>query len=313
MSPAATTPSRIGLLLLFAFVISQAARDVYLGQLFGELTLFETAALAFGTATAVFGFWALLFARPQLALLKQHWRTVVALNATTALAWLSYFGAIKLANPAAANLAFAGVAPIGVHLLVSAGFARQDDGRSGRRERLWHWGLLGTVALLAAAASGDMIGGTSALAGVGLASLSGMVITVESVLAKRMSEAGVSAPVIVAARFMLVAIISAAMTARLPAPFSGMHAMEIIRQCAILLIILVGPISLAQAGLARTSPLVSGAVLALGPVVTLALLALTSAVQIDPAMFVITLLYTVFASGGAWATARHSGKAMVAA
>ncbi len=305
-------PRQMGILLLLAFVAAQAARDVYLGHLFGQLGLFETAALAFGAAVAVFGLWALLFAKDQLLLVARHWQTIIALNVTTALAWLSYFAAIDLANPAAASLAFAGVAPIGVHLLAVAGIARNGDDRGAWRVRAWNWGLLLAVALLAAAAAAGLVAGTASLAGIGLAALAGMVITVESVLAKRMSDDGISAPVLVATRFILVAAIAAGMTARQASPFSGLDPTMFARQCALLLLILVGPIILAQAGLARTSPLISGAVLALGPVATMALQAATSDLRLAPPVLVLTLLYSVFALGGAMAAAMPREKATMA-
>jgi hypothetical protein len=98
--------SRVGVALLLCFVATQAIRDVHLRYLFGNLRLFEVALIAFGTAAAVFGFGLLLLDRHQIKMLIAAWREVVAVNVTTVLAWMSYFGSLRLVEPAAVNLAF---------------------------------------------------------------------------------------------------------------------------------------------------------------------------------------------------------------
>jgi len=61
--------SGLGVVLLLGFVAMQAIRDVHLGQLFGNLGLFEVAFLAFGTAAGVFGVGLVVLRRHQIALL----------------------------------------------------------------------------------------------------------------------------------------------------------------------------------------------------------------------------------------------------
>jgi hypothetical protein len=138
-----------GVALLLGFVIFQAIRDVHLGHLFGNLGLFEAAFLAFSTTALAFGTNFLIFRRDQIELLRRERRGVLALNITTLLAWMSYFGSLRLVDPAAANLAFSGMAPIAVAALAAARLSSVNEANVTRVERLLHWTLLGIVVVLA--------------------------------------------------------------------------------------------------------------------------------------------------------------------
>ncbi len=313
--------TRAGILLLLAFVGAQAFRDVHLGHLFGQLGLFEVALLAFGSAALLFGALLLLFDRVQLRLLTLHWRLVLAVNVTTMAAWTSYFGALRLVEPAAANLAFSGVAPMAVVWLGAAGLA--SGTRQARRpgERWLHRGLLFTVILVAIIVSTGLSGFASldpraGFAGVALAAFAGIAITAETIFAKQMNLHGISALAIVGVRFLLVTALAAAMVAPMPAPYAGVSQAALAWQALVFLLILIGPIYLAQAGLALTAPLLSGVILSVGPVATLALQSLVGGIALSPAMAGVTALYAVVAvaaallaaqSSGADGGARHSG------
>lgn len=282
--------SQLGIVSLLGFVGTQAVRDVYLGQLFGDLGLFEVAALAFGSAALVFGAF-LLIARPaQLGLLARGWRTVLLLNATTAAAWLSYFEALRITQPAAVNLAFCGIAPMAVTVLARFGLRSMGEHRIGRAEHGLHLGLLGTVAALLFVA--DPVG-------IALAAFAGVAITAETILAKRMNEGGVSPLAIVGSRFLLVTAIAGTMLTGVESPYAGMDAAALAMQATIFLVILIGPIYLAQAGVALTSPMVAGVLCALGPVATLALQSAASDVVLTPAMLALTVIYTGLAMAAA--------------
>jgi drug/metabolite transporter (DMT)-like permease len=278
--------SQLGIASLLGFVATQALRDVYLGQLFGDLGLFEVAALAFGSAALVFGAFLLITRPRELSLLASGWRTVLLLNATTAAAWLSYFEALRLAQPAAVNLAFCGIAPIAVTLFAKLGLRSTGEHQIVRAALGVHIGLLATVAALFAVA---------APLGIALAAIAGVAITAETILAKRMNESGVSALAIVGTRFVFVTAIAVGMLTRTAHPYAGMDAAALALQAAIFLAILIGPIYLAQAGIALTSPMVAGVICALGPVATLGLQSLAGGMALDAGMIAITLTYTVLA------------------
>jgi hypothetical protein len=286
----------VGLALLLGFVGTQAIRDVYLGHLFGNLGIFEVALLAFGTTAAACGTVLLLFGRQQWTLLRANWRGVLALNATTSLAWLSYFGALRLVEPAAANLAFCGVAPISVAALGLFGLVSSGERVPSIAGRVTHWVLLGVVLLLAVAEAagwtGNMRQGPSVgFAGVALAAFAGLTITAESIFAKRMNLVGITPASIIGVRFILVTAISGIMVALGGTSYHGLSTGEIAWHGVIFLGILIGPIYLAQTGLALTTPLTSSVILSVGPIVTLALQSTAGGLVIAPALVAITMIY----------------------
>jgi drug/metabolite transporter (DMT)-like permease len=290
---------RTGVALLLAFIASQAVRDVHLGHLFGELGLVETALLAFGSATAVFGAAMLVWRRDQIGFLLRHWRIIVMLNVTTAIAWLCYFGSLRLIEPAATNLAFSGVAPAAVAIWAWVGLTAVETATPSRTERALHWVLFAIVMTAAGAIGSGQAGlpGVEPLVGIGgvaLAALAGFSITAETIWAKRMNVAGVSPLAIVGTRFLLVTCIAGAMVAgQAENAYATMDGSALARQAAVLLIILIGPIYLAQLGLSLTGPLASGVILALGPVATLALQSSAGDVVLVPAILFIVAAYAL--------------------
>ncbi len=289
---------RLGIASLFGFVTAQALRDVYLGRLFADLGLYEVATLAFGTSALVFGAVLLLFARHQIALLRAQWRLVLILNGTTALAWLSYFQALRMVEPAAVNLAFCGVAPAAVALFARAGLSSAGEARAGITARLVHAALLALVVLLAAIVAGGLSGFARidpliGLGGVALAALAGFAITAETIFAKRMNVAGVSPVALVGVRFLLVTAIAVSMLAVVPAPYAGLTPAALLLQAGVFLVILIGPIYLVQLGIALTSPLVCGVISCLGPVLTLALQSAGGGIALSWPMLALTGVYAL--------------------
>lgn len=301
---------RSGAVLLIAFILTQSVRDVYLGHLFGSLSLFETAFMAFGAAALLFGGGLAIGQPQQLRLLLAHWRLVAAVNLTTLIAWLSYFGALRLVTPAAANLAFSGVAPLAVASFAALGLASAGERTVGPLERSLHAALFATVCLLAAtvgAGEGGLadIAPAVGMAGVGLAMLAGTAITAETIFAKRMNEHSISALAIVGVRFSLVALIAGGALLGSNGAYAGQSGTALIAQGAILIAILIGPIYLAQKGLALTTPLISGVLLSLAPVSTLILQSVAGTAALSPAMLLVTLAYAGCAVAAAAAAARH--------
>src|SRR5262249_39734440 len=147
------------------------------------------------------------------------------------------------------------------------------------------------------------------LAGVALAVFAGIAITAETIISKRMNDAGISALSIVSLRFSLVTALSAVMVARAPAAYVGLSVQTIGALSLVFLVILVGPIYLAQAGLKLTSPLISAVIAAIGPITTLALQSTTGAVKLSGAMLAVTVLYaTVSIMAAVLGAARRASK-----
>lgn len=297
-----------GLALLFGFVASQAARDVYLARTFGTFGLFEVAFLAFGLASVFFGSVLLLFRQGEVKALPSHWRRLLALNGTTAVAWLSYFGALRLAEPAAVNVAFCGIAPAAVLALASIGM-RGAVPASTRVEQRLQSALLLPVTIAALATLGERagMGGSAPLlgpAGVALASVAGVVITLETVVAKELNNKGISALAIVSSRFLLVTAIAGGVLLFRGNAYSGAGAPEVAQKGATFLLILVAPIYMAQAGLRLTDALLSSVILAISPVATLTLQTTAGRVSLRPEMVFAVGLYAVLAIAAAIASIR---------
>ncbi len=306
-----TSSFRVGLFCLWAFVLSQSVRDVYLGGLFGSLGLYEIALLAFGSAAVVFAANLLVFRRHELGLLWLEWRYVLALNLTTMVSWLCYFQALSLIEPAAVNLAFCGVAPAAVLIFSRFGFSSPGEQTPGTGERTLHFALLGTVlALFVTVWLGASGAGTvtfaTAVTGVGLAALSGFSITAETIFAKRMNLKGASPSAIVGVRFLMVTCFSAIMLLGAGNAYVGMTSVSIAAQAGIFLAILIAPIYLVQAGVALTTPLTTGVICSLGPIATLALQSAVGGFSLSPALVAVVSAYTVIAMAAAVYAARSS-------
>ena len=304
---------RAGLALLLAFVAAQAVRDVYLRHLFGNLGLFDVAFVAFGTVAGVFGLGLALSGRHQIQLLRAAWREVIAVNLTTVVAWMSYFGALRLVEPAAVNLAFCGIAPAAVALWSLIGLRSCSEQKAGRFEASLHWALVGTVVAVAVIVGSGRSGVSRldpaiGLVGVSLAAFSGVIIAAETIISKRMNEEGISALSIVGVRFSLVTVVAALMVVKAPGELSRLSSWAIAEQSLIFLVVLVGPIYLGQVGLKFTSPLLSNVISALGPIATLALQVTVGVVPLSSAMLIATVLYAIIAIAAAGIGAASSSR-----
>lgn len=302
---------RSGVVLLLAFLLSTSLRDVYVNGVFARFRFFEVALAAFGAATACFLGLALVRAPVQLRTLRLAWREVLAVNVTTAIAWLSYFGSLSLIEPSVTNTIYSGVAPLAVTAFAACGFKAGAHDKAGRAESATHFGLVVALGIL----GWVVLSGHSGLAGLSLrdgaaglalAAISGISITAETVVAKRMNEAGVMPAAVLGVRFVLVTLIAGGAVGlggdslhATPAAFVS------VAPAALLLI--AAPIYLVQAGLAYTSPMITGVVLSLGPLFVYAAQALAGTTPASGHVLAAIALYAVFALLGNICLARRTG------
>jgi drug/metabolite transporter (DMT)-like permease len=305
---------RFGVILLLAFLLSTSLRDIYLSGVFGQFGFFEVAFAAFGTATACFLGLVLICAPAQLRTLRLAWREVLVVNATTAIAWLCYFGSLRLVEPSVTNTVYSGVAPLAVTVFAACGLKARAHVVIGRAESAAHLGLvvaLGTLAWVVLSGHSGVAGLSvrNGTAGLALAAVSGISITAETVVAKRMNEAGVVPAAVLGVRFVFVTLIAAGAVClggktTLHAPPTALAAFV----PAALLLIAV-PIYLVQAGLAYTSPMITGVVLSLGPVFVFAAQALAGTTPASRHVLAAIVLYAGFALLGNICLARRTGSA----
>jgi drug/metabolite transporter (DMT)-like permease len=302
----------VGVLLLSIFIIAAALRDVFLNHVFASLGPFQFAFAAFSTATVCFMTLVLIRAPQELLALRTVWREAIGVNVTSAVAWLAYLGALKRVEPSVVNTIFAGVAPLTVTLLTMLGLGTAASNASRPAEHVAHIGLVGALIFVVwLTLSGHGTPGRAPFpnlaVGVVLAVISGIVITAESVIAKRMNEAGISAGAVVAIRFILITAIAASYLAltETGTPGQGLTSMAALIIAALLLIVV--PIYMVQLALARTSPMMTNVILALQPVAVF--VAQSSIWRHTPTPYMLGAvgLYAVFAICGValpvWQTA----------
>ena len=126
----------LGPALIGGFVLSQALRDVYLAQVFRSVDVFATILATFPLMALVFGGIALWRDRAGLARLRSFGGLVLAMNVTTALAWTSYFFALKFVQPSVLNALHSGFGPLTVVVLGARGRRARGTGQmepAGRR------------------------------------------------------------------------------------------------------------------------------------------------------------------------------------
>ncbi len=287
----------VGVFLLIAFTITQGMRDVYLSSTLRAFGFFDTVFIAFAMAT-VFFMALLRLTRPDdFARIRAQWGLMLAVNLATAGAWLCYFGALKLVEPSVVNTVFSGVSPMAVLGLAMLGIFAADRARAMAVERLIHIGIvaalvfLGWVVLSGRSGYPD-VSVISGLGGMLLAGVSGVIITAETIFAKRMNEAGVSATGVLAFRFILIALIGGVAAfgfgeTSLPSIPPG----EIALMAGILLAVMVAPLFLVQRGLAMTSPLTTGVVTAFAPSVIFAFQAVEGRIPHSGWVLAATLVY----------------------
>ena len=204
----------LGPSLVLIFTLSQAFRDVDLGEVFQRYNYFVIILLAFSLSTAIFA----CATFPRAARLRQIARTmgaVIASNITTALAWTCFFFALTYLDPAIVNTIHSAMGPLTVVALGSAGVALAKPKPLGRVECAGYVGIAASVAAL----RWVVIGGYSGLPastlkvsvmGLGLLSVSGTSITVSLLYCKRLQDHGIGADAVTAARYIVLIALAAA-------------------------------------------------------------------------------------------------------
>jgi drug/metabolite transporter (DMT)-like permease len=306
---------RLGVALLVTFLVCTSLRDIGLSAVFASYGFFEVAMAAFGTATVCFLALVLAFAPVQLRTLRLAWRQVLLVNLTTAIAWLSYFGSLRFVEPSVTNTVYSGIAPLAVMSFAAWGFKARSEERVGSAERAAHLALAGTLGVL----GWTVLSGHSGIAdlslhdgafGLALAAASGISITAETIVAKRMNEAGVFPAAVLGVRFVFVTLIAACCVGLQGGSFWHTAPAELGYLAIAALLLIAAPIYLVQAGLAYTSPMTTSVVLSLGPAFVLAAQVLAGNIVTSPYVLSVVALYCAVALLGnlAFARRRTSGQ-----
>lgn len=256
-----------GVAPLFGYAVFIAACDVYTGNRLQSLSPLTIAAVSF-TMAAVF-FLGLDIGRNGLARalrpLRTHRGDVVAINMTTALAWLTLLFALKYLEPAVLNvIAFA----IGPALTVLLGPMMRKGTTVLAAERAVAIFILGLIGLL----SWESLSGMSAVSkistehavlGIVLAVACGLACAGNVIYSKRLIDAGLTPLSSSAVRYFLTIILS---WATVIATKSGGIGASILPSAIVAVIGLILPTYLGQVGIKYVEPITAALLDTLSPV-----------------------------------------------
>ena len=298
-----------GFLLSIVFVCLAAGRDVYFGALFQRVHPLAVALIAFTLCTLVFLPIAVARDRAGLRRLRRHPTMVLAINVTSAIAWVSFFHALRLAEPALVQVVFFGIGPLTVTRVdrLVPGIATAT--RSPAERRL-HLGLLAALFFAAVV----MLGGWSglgpqplgrALVGLTLTVGGGVCISISTLLSRVVNDAGVAPATLIALRFPGAVVLAGALALLSPATVvAGLGPSVLVTVAIASLALIVLPNYVNQIGIALASPLTVRAVLALGPVLVFLLQLVEGRLPSSAATLTACVLYAGFAVASAVARRR---------
>lgn len=201
-------PALFGLACLLVFAVAQAVRDAFFGNVFQSVSFFVVAILAFGSSTMVFGGWAWHRQPRQVRALMGNTRLFLALNVTTAAAWMAYFFALKHLEPAIVSTLYTGVGSIAVLALSGLGVSMARSANMGWLERIGYLGVLATLIAIAAVALTDQSGLAGRPLGISIvavlaATTGGVIIAISHMIARHLGDLGVGSNALMGLRFPL--------------------------------------------------------------------------------------------------------------
>jgi drug/metabolite transporter (DMT)-like permease len=301
---------RAGFLAAVAFVCAASVRDVFLGDLFQRLSPLAVAIVAFASCSLIFLLIALAKDRRALRDALRRPRRLVWINATSALAWISFFYGLRMLEPMLVQILFAGVGPLSVAWIDRLLTRRSPAVPLSRVERPLHLGLFAALGTAAAVALGGLSGVGpqpfgAALVGVGLALAAGVAISVNTVLCRELNDDGIAPLTLVSLRFVGATVAAGALGFVSGEDFSllfEVSALALVVGPALVLVVF--PIYVNQVAIALASPLTVRVVLAGAPALVFVLQLLDGRLSPSPYSFGAAVLYGVFAAGSVFARQR---------
>src|SRR5262249_43294970 len=292
----------LGPLVVLSFCASQALRDVYFAHLFQGVDFFAVILVAFALSTLVFGTATALGTPAQLRILRGQAVAVLAMNVTTAVAWTSYFFALKHLEPAVVNTVHSGLGPLTVIALAACG-ARLAKPTTMERGGLWSYaGIAVAIAALCwivLAGRSGLPAGTAAtsVAALLLVMVSGSSITISLLYSKRLHDHGASAQTVIAVRYLLLILLAGCVEA-----FDGgldtIAPADLAPRAVSTTSLIALPLFVLQVGIARTGPLTAQVIRSLGPVCIFALQQIDGRLTYSTPTLLCILLYSAAAIVG---------------
>lgn len=220
-------------------------------------------------------FLAIAALRGALETLRGNIGTVLAVNVTTAFAWILYFFALTHIAPAVANTLYSGIGPIAILALEAVGWRLVEQGPIRRWEAVFFAGIALSLVLIGAGAVAGLSGMTGAdvqfsAAGAVMAVLGGIFLVVSILYTRRLHDRGVGSDAILGTRFILIVILAASAEGFSDRAVWTFPASDLVWLGMAGAVLIVMPIYILQLGIARSVPLTANIIRALGPVVVFA-------------------------------------------
>jgi drug/metabolite transporter (DMT)-like permease len=294
-----------GPICVLAFVVLSAFRDVFFADALRAAPFFAVAFIAFATCTAAFLGVALIESPRSLRVVLADRRTFVSMNLFTALAWLSYFQSLRFLEPAVANVLHAGLGPLTILAMGALRWHIVDAGTMTQAEMLCQRAMaLCLAALIAVSLAGLSAGpgGIPALVGCAFVVVSGIAITLATLYAKRLHDAGASAAAVVGTRFLgvLLAGLVALSLGPAEARSAAMSSASWLALAPAAFVLMAVPIYFNQIGVKRASPITVRVLLALGPVFLILLQTAVGGLALSGWSLAGVLSYSAIALGAAF-------------
>jgi hypothetical protein len=296
-------PMTAGPALVLSFVLLSAGRDLWFGEAFQDHDLFAVAFIVFAGASILFALLAFWRDARQFARLLRAWRLLVAANAATAVAWLSYFYALAHLEPAVVNTLHAGIGAATVLLAAGGGIRAAQIGSLEASERRIQGAILVTLVVLVAVVLSGGAGLAPATVGGRLLTVlaalsSGMAIALGLLATKRLNTLGIGSDGILASRFLAVVAVAGVLGAG-HGTLSGLLGGEGLWIVSAGQLLIVLPIFLLQLGLARTAPITVEVLCATGPVLVFVGQIIEGRIPASPWVFAAILVYAGLTATGA--------------
>jgi drug/metabolite transporter (DMT)-like permease len=284
-----------GVLWALAFVTLEAVQYVYFGGLFKRMSSFLFGFLVFAITMVIFIGWTAIKSPEQLGTAFKDPKTLIAVNISATLAWAAYLTSVQLIEPAIAYTIGAGIMPVAAYLAHRFGVPEGEPMRN-RTEAAGIIILLCAIIYLAgvtiSGGSGFVRGGKIvAASGVVLAIANGVLFTWMLIYCQRLDRAGVGAGAVFGLRLPLYVIVAGGMVAFGGAQHTEIPLQDIMGIVLIGLALTIPPLYALHRAVAHISPMIIGALTALGPFMILALQIIEGRVATSTATLIGLLIY----------------------
>ena len=271
--PGKADSSYIGLAFVGVYVGMSALREIYFASILHSLDIFTLISLTFLIATLVFATKELVHGqvRERARLLRAHGRDLLFINVTSAVMWFAFIWALKFVEPAVVSAVNGSVQPVAA---LALGALILGTMRIGKYEVVSSVGLIASIAYLAwtiltghASHPSDHL---QTVAGIGGAIVSGIVTAANNLLAKRLSNAGVTPSLLMATRFWLLVICCGIFVAVANPMGFDVDFTTLTKVVGIAVLGIVIPVYCLQIGISKTDVTSASMVVAGGPLLTFA-------------------------------------------